>query len=50
MDKRLDVAFGVDLFLLGIRNGLSFSPKIYASGGFSMAFGFMWSRFPRSEQ
>ena len=48
IDKRLDVAFGADLFLLGNRNGLSFSPKIYASGGFSMAFGFMWSRFPRS--
>ncbi len=41
---RLDAAFGLDLFLMGNRNGLSFSPKVYASGGFTMAFGFIWRR------
>ena len=42
--KRIDTAVGLDLFLMGNRNGLSFSPKVYASGGFTMAFGFIWRR------
>ncbi len=44
IDKRLDTALGLDLFLMGNRNGLSLSPKIYASGGFTIAFGFIWRR------
>lgn len=44
MHVRLDTALGLDLFLMGNRNGLSFSPKVYASGGFTMAFGFIWRR------
>lgn len=42
--KRIDTAVGLDLFLMGNRNGLSFSPRVYASGGFTMAFGFIWRR------